>query len=761
MSTTNHGEFSDWIAYYDTQHYRWCTMCGDTEYADHTGGTATCTEKAKCEKCGEAYGDYSTTNHGEFSDWIACDETRHYRWCKDCGLNWKYGTHTGGTATCNQYAVCEVCDETYGELSTTNHGEFSNWTYSNTIQHYRYCKDCGENEDYADHTGGTATCESGPICEDCKREYGSSLGGHDWGEWKSNGDGTHTRVCLNDAAHTETEGCYGGTVTCTEDGVCKDCGAAYIPARNHNWGDWWSNGDGTHTRECFNDSTHTETGTCYGGKANCDWGAVCDLCKAPYTEPTSTHTGPFSEWTPAGGTGTHSRYCKTCLDEEFGDCTGGTANCVSGPVCTICEGEYGNRDTTAHIGQMSEWVINGAAEHMRTCSACGYYEFEKHSPGTAATCVTGTICAVCNSEYGHMDYNNHTGLPTEWEHNSGRHWKYCQTCQGYVFGYHTGGEATCTEDGVCEVCDAAYIPATGHKWGKSVSNGDGTHTRVCRNDASHKETKDCYGGEATCTAKAVCKVCRDEYGAVLGHLPGAEADCTNDQLCTRDGCGAVLAEKLGHDYAAVVTKPTCTKQGYTTYTCSRCKDSYKADQTAALEHWYDLWYPNQDGTNSAECKRYGCSHERTAECTLYEVTVKDGDTETIRTVCPVCGDHERAIFGVVSGATIKAVHINNRLLRGEQIVRELDAPFDGVLYAFTAAYEFAGYVEPFNGKVSVSLPLDAEKYAEFKLVRVDVTPATETTERTEVWTEVDFTFENGRLTFETHVDGLFLLVPVE
>ena len=68
---------------------------------------------------------------------------------------------------------------------------------------------------------------------------------------------------------------------------------------------------------------------------------------------------------------------------------------------------------------------------------------------------------------------------------------------------------------------------------------------------------------------------------------------------------------------------------------------------------------------------------------------------------------------------------------------------------------------PFNGKVSVSLPLVAEKYAEFRLVRVDVTPATETTERTEVWTDVAFTFENGRLTFETDVAGLFLLVPME
>ena len=41
---------------------------------------------------------------------------------------------------------------------------------------------------------------------------------------------------------------------------------------------------------------------------------------------------------------------------------------------------------------------------------------------------------------------------------------------------------------------------------------------------------------------------------------------------------------LGHDYQAVVTEPSCTEGGYTTYTCSRCGDTYTADETAALGH---------------------------------------------------------------------------------------------------------------------------------------------------------------------------------
>ena len=368
------------------------------------------------------------------------------------------------------------------------------------------------------------------------------------------------------------------------------------------------------------------------------------------------------------------------------------------------------------------------------------------------------MCEVCEAAY--TPAINHSW--GEWKSNgNGTH---TRTCKNDVTHTETedctGGTATCTEDGVCEVCEAAYIPAINHSWGEWKSNGNGTHTRVCANDADHTETEDCTGGKATCTAKAICDVCGSEHGAALGHLPDAEADCTTGQVCTREGCGELLTEKLGHDYTAVVTKSTCTENGYTTYTCARCGDSYQADQTASRGHWFDLWSPNEDGTHSAKCRRSGCGLEETTACTLYEVTVKDGETETMWTVCPVCGDYGRGTFGVAGGAAIENVHSHEPMPHGEQIVRELKAPFGGVLHAFTAAYEAAGRVMPFNGMVSVSLPLDVEKAAGFRLVRVDVTPATETAGRTEGWTEVAFTFENGMLTLETDTTGLFLLVPV-
>ena len=99
---------------------------------------------------------------------------------------------------------------------------------------------------------------------------------------------------------------------------------------------------------------------------------------------------------------------------------------------------------------------------------------------------------------------------------------------------HKGSTAqpTCTDAVKCTVCGST-LPALGHTWGAWTSNGNGTHTRACKRDSAHTETKSCVdadrdhmcdacgqtisghtGGTATCTAKAVCSVCGQSYGAV-------------------------------------------------------------------------------------------------------------------------------------------------------------------------------------------------------------------------------------------------------
>ena len=53
---------------------------------------------------------------------------------------------------------------------------------------------------------------------------------------------------------------------------------------NHSRGEWTSNGNGTHTRTCITDSSHTETGNCSGGKATSTEKAICETCHTAYGE---------------------------------------------------------------------------------------------------------------------------------------------------------------------------------------------------------------------------------------------------------------------------------------------------------------------------------------------------------------------------------------------------------------------------------------------------------------------------------------------
>ena len=87
---------------------------------------------------------------------------------------------------------------------------------------------------------------------------------HDWGEWVTNGNGTHTRTCRTDNAHKETENCVGGTATCTHKAVCDVCHGEYGQAKSHDWGKatyTWTDNTCKAERVCKHDSTHIESET--------------------------------------------------------------------------------------------------------------------------------------------------------------------------------------------------------------------------------------------------------------------------------------------------------------------------------------------------------------------------------------------------------------------------------------------------------------------------------------------------------------------
>ena len=93
----------------------------------------------------------------------------------------------------------------------------------------------------------------------------------------------------------------------------------------------------------------------------------------------------------------------------------------------------------------------------------------------------------------------------------------------------------------------------GHTFGEWVSNGDGTHTRQCTVDGCNgSETKDCAGGKATCTEKAICEICGKAYGelnasnhASLVHFSAkaatTDAEGNIEYWCCK-GCGKYFAD---------------------------------------------------------------------------------------------------------------------------------------------------------------------------------------------------------------------------
>ena len=311
---------------------------------------------------------------------------------------------------------------------------------------------------------------------------------------------------------------------------------------------------------------------------------------------------------------------------------------------------------------------------------------------------------------------------------------------------HSGGTETptCTTGKTCALCGAKY-GILGHDWDAWRPNDDGTHTRSCkRSNCDAAETKSCTGGTATCSAKAVCEVCGGEYGekdpnnhdleqhaakaptctekgwnayetcSRCDHTTYAELPALNHDLeqhaakaptCTEIGWNAyktcsrcdytTYAELpiLGHDYQAVTVAPTCEADGYTVFTCSRCKDSYTADPTDQLGHQFGAWSPNGTGSQSADCLRQGCAHTGSTDCRKFTFRTAEGETLTF---CPVCGQAENAAqLEKIEAATAWA---NSGSLSAEDVTARTNGEY------LSVAFETAGSLTQPTGRVRLALP---------------------------------------------------------
>ena len=157
--------------------------------------------------------------------------------------------------------------------------------------------------------------------------------------------------------------------------------------------------------------------------------------------------------------------------------------------------------------------------------------------------------------------------------------------------------------------------ALGHLW-SWTSNGNGTHTRTCqRENCNATETKDCSGGAATCTAKAICEVCKSEYGTLKAHDFTAE---TAEEQYLKSGS-------------------SCTEKAVYYKSCTVCGLSSKGTASEAtfesgsvLGHEWGAWTQNSDGSSHTRICKRDANHRENGTCSGGEATC------IARAKCNVC-----------------------------------------------------------------------------------------------------------------------------
>lgn len=212
------------------------------------------------------------------------------------------------------------------------------------------------------------------------------------------------------------------------------------------------------------------------------------------------------------------------------------------------------------------------------------------------------------------------------------------------------------------------------KWG-DYNNGHIAMMR-CSNckkrDAANWNT----AGEHICSSSGKCSVCGDIYMKKdalhdMVSYAGKAATCTEAgweeyETCTR--CGWTTYKEspaLNHDYQEKeIIKPTCEKDGYTLYACTLCGDSYTENPMKKLYHWYGEWTSDDNGVQSAVCRRDGCENIGKSECQMFDFLV---DGEVLR-FCPVCGAMENGErLELIENASAEAM--TESLPMGEVVVR--------------------------------------------------------------------------------------------
>ena len=551
------------------------------------------------------------------------------------------------------------------------------------------CKNCHNdgNVSYLKvHTGGTETptCTTGKTCEKCGAEYGEK------------DPNNHDLVHHDAKAPSCTEIGWDAYDTCSR---CDYTTRKELPALNHDL-----------RQSVITAPTCTETGWAYVKCSRCDYydtpvlpALNHDLRQRVITAPTCTGEG----WAHVA--------CSRC-------------DYFTSLVLPAL-----NHDLEQHAAKAPTCTEKGWNAY-ETCSRCDYttyvelpaqHDLEQHA-AQAPTCTDPgwnayETCKNCN-------YTTRKELPAQ-----------------HDLKQHAAKAPTCTEKGwdaydTCSRCDYTTYAEL------SALNHDFVHHEAKAPTCTEKGW-DAYDTCSRCDYTTYAELSALNHDFV--HHEAKAPTCTEKGWDAYDTCSrcdyTTYAElsALNHDYQAVTVEPTCETDGYTVFTCSRCKDSYTADPTDKLGHQFGAWSPNGTGSQSAGCLRQGCAHIGSTDCRKFTFRTAEGETLTF---CPVCGQAENAAqLEKIEAATAWA-------LSGSLSAEDVTARTNGEY--LSVAFETAGSLTQPTGLVRLALP--AGLLEGKKLVRI----APDGTQ-----TELPFEAKNGKLIFTLDFVNselpvmLFRLVP--
>ena len=226
---------------------------------------------------------------------------------------------------------------------------------------------------------------------------------------------------------------------------------------------------------------------------------------------------------------------------------------------------------------------------------------------------------------------------------------------GFVLPPTNGEQKIVVTDKAGNNAEMTVTVNNGHTFGKWVSDNDGKHTRKCTVDGCDAfETENCSGGNATCTEKAVCDVCGKAYGEFDGtnHEGGVQEWTTRTAFNHEQKwncCGAVIVASEAHEWKDGV----CRECGYVClhndadkdHVCDYCKKTISEHEDKDKDHICDY------------CKKTISAHEDATPEEIKKpdtVTAKPDDSKS-----PQTGDNSNLVLWIalliISGGVMKGV----------------------------------------------------------------------------------------------------------